>query len=402
MRNPISTLKLNHRQRAFELLVMHQTISRVTIAKELGVSLQTAMKIMQYFTDFGLAAYVGDGDGAQVGRKPQMYRFNPNAAHIIGVLHEGSVITVGIMDLNCRIIMEQDAEIHGDIHDMLVTQPCKLTESMINRLKEKGPHAERLLGLGLCLPGVIDDVRNEISFALNFPTNASYQIGNLLTEASVRLGIPFLIENDVNAAAYGEHTNISAADMAYIAIGSGVGMGLVLDGNLRRGPAFTAGEIGLMPYVGATAPEQMRNVEDLIGLDGLKKRFGFDRRFGIDKMDPAIREGMINAISDVVAYIIAASASMLNISAFVLGGLTAQLLGAELFNAVGAKARCLSPFSITVRQPSCAHPALIGAARKVMDQQLEVLLSLDRAPETAAAGAAEADTDDKEAAADDK
>lgn len=377
MNNPVSAVKKGHRQKAFELLATQRKISRVEIARELHVSLQTAMKIMQYFTDFGLAEWMGEESAGQVGRKPQVYAFNPEAAHIIAVLHEGSIISVGILNLACELLAEETAEVRGGIHDLLVEQPCEIAERLIADLAEKGRTVTRLLGMGLCLPGVVDDVHQEISFAPSFALNTSYQIETLLTEAGARIGAPVYIENDVNAAVYGEFYCIKASDMAFISIGSNVGMGLVLDGKLRRGPSFTAGEIGLMPYGNEASPHLLRNIEEIIGLDALKKRFGFDRRFGLSEMIPEARAVMIDTISDVIANIIVTCSAMINISDFVLGGLTVELLGEEFFDAVQRKAGRLSPFGITVRHQSVTNPALIGGSRKVTDMRLDTLLALD-------------------------
>lgn len=381
MKNPVSAVKKSHRQKAFELLAAQRKISRVEIAREMEVSLQTAMKIMQYFTDFGLAECIGEESAGQVGRKPQVYAFNPEAAHIIAVLHEGSIISVGILNLASELLAEETAEIRGDIHDILVEQPCEIAERLIAGLAATGRPVTNLLGMGLCLPGVVDDVHKEISFAPSFALNTSYHIEDLLAEAGARIGAPIYIENDVNAAVYGEFYSIKVPDMAFVSIGSNVGMGLVLEGKLRRGPSFTAGEIGLMPYGSEMSPHLERNVEEMIGLDALKKRFGFDRRFGVSEMIPEARAIMIETVSNVVAHIIVSCSAMINISDFVLGGLTVDLLGDEFFDKVRGMTGRLSPFGVTVHRQSIPNPALIGGTRKVMDMRLDSLLALDSTEE---------------------
>lgn len=376
MHNPVSAIKTSHRQKAFALLAKRRRISRVEIARELGVSLQTAMKIMQYFTDFGLAECMGEGHAGQVGRKPQMYAFNPDAAHMVAAVHEGSILSVGVLNLACDLLAEETVEIREGIHELLVEQPCEIAEGL---LRDRGgkQKVSRLLGMGLCLPGVIDDKRNEISFAPSFAVNTSYHIGGLLEEVAARIGAPVCVENDVNAAAYGELSGIGVRDAAFISFGSHVGMGLVLDGKLRRGPTFRAGEIGLIPYGEETASRRMHRVEELIGLDALKKRFGFHWQFGMSKMAEEARLSMIDMVSDVAAHVIAACVPILDLSDFILGGITVELLGEEFFQAVRDKVNRWSPFEVRVRKQSLLSPALIGGAKKVMDRQLGALLALD-------------------------
>ncbi|MDR1669805.1 MAG: ROK family protein [Oscillospiraceae bacterium] len=381
MGNPISLLKSRHRQMAFDLLYRKRVISRVEIARELGVSLQTAMKIMGYFTDFGLAYCVGGGD-SQIGRRPQMYEINPGAAYIIAAVNEGSILRVGVLNLCRELLCEETAELRGGVREALVCQPCEMADRLLDGLKREGRRTGKLLGTGVCLPAVVDNERRTISFAPSFTMNAPYQIGSLLDEIAERTGASVLIENDVNAAVYGECSCRDCADLAYINIGSGIGMGLVLDGKLRHGPAFTAGEIGIMPYNGPGAPQETRSTEDLIGLDALKKRFGFDRQFGTQAMDAQARILMINAVADTVGYIIAVCAAMVNISDFIVGGLTMDLLGEELFEALCRKAGKLSPVPVTLHTQSLACPSLAGAAQKVIDANIGALLTMDDETQT--------------------
>jgi predicted NBD/HSP70 family sugar kinase len=361
---------------AFELLRKRREVSRVEIARELDVSLQTAMKIMGYFTDYGLATWIGGG-GTQLGRKPQMYAFNPDAAHIVAVVNEGGILRAGVLDLACELLAEESAELRGGIREMLVDQPCGLAERLLARAQEENRRPGRVLGLGMCLPGVVDDINRSISFAPSLDPKATYEIGELIDEAAARTRLPVVIENDVNAAVLGELQSHDTPDLAFISLGSGVGMGLVLDGKLRHGAQFSAGEIGMMPC-GDSAPDSVgRSVEDMISLDALKKRFGFDRRFGAQAMNPEARARMVGAIADVVAHIVAAASAMMNIEHFVVGGLTVELLGEQLLEEIRRRTKLLSPFPAEVHRQSHNCPALAGSALKVLGAHMGVLLNLD-------------------------
>jgi glucokinase len=73
---------------------------------------------------------------------------------------------------------------------------------------------------------------------------SSFPLGQRLEDC---LGRPAIIENDVRAAAYGLHVRgitTPSADLAYLAVGTGIAAGLVLDGRLYRGARGFAGEIG--------------------------------------------------------------------------------------------------------------------------------------------------------------
>lgn len=105
-----------------------------------------------------------------------------------------------------------------------------------------------LAGVGLCLPGIVDPRTGTVAHAVNLGIDGpEVPVGPLL---SARLGgVPVAVENDLNAAALGAADVLELADMAFLALGTGVAAGLVLDGRLRRGHVGAAGEIGHLPYL---------------------------------------------------------------------------------------------------------------------------------------------------------
>ena len=111
-----------------------------------------------------------------------------------------------------------------------------------------GISAADLMGVGVGVPGLVDPRTGSVSHAVNLGMDLSdVPLGALLTTALG--GVPARVENDVNAAALGAaHLLGLGADLAYLALGTGVAAGVVLDGRLRRGFRGGAGEIGHVPY----------------------------------------------------------------------------------------------------------------------------------------------------------
>lgn len=113
--------------------------------------------------------------------------------------------------------------------------------------------ALRTVGVGI--PGVVNLHTGQIEHAVNVGVHASVAFGPWLAE---RLGgVPVQVDNDLNAAALGAaHLSSSGngtvsrpADLAFLALGTGVAAGVVLDGIVRRGAHGAAGEIGHIPLV---------------------------------------------------------------------------------------------------------------------------------------------------------
>jgi predicted NBD/HSP70 family sugar kinase len=90
------------------------------------------------------------------------------------------------------------------------------------------------------------------------------------------LGAPVAVDNDVNLAALAESTERGVDDLAFIAVGTGVGMGIVTDGRVLRGAHGAAGELGQLP-VGdhiVAPPDDLGPLEAIAGGAGLARRHG--------------------------------------------------------------------------------------------------------------------------------
>jgi glucokinase len=129
----------------------------------------------------------------------------------------------------------------------------------------------RFCGAGCA--GLVDGVNGVVRMSPNLPSWRDVELARLLTEA---LGTETVVENDANAAAFGEHT-VGAArgamNAAVLTLGTGVGGGLILGGRLYRGSHGFAGEVGHAtidldgpPCVcgGAGCLERMVNAEAIV------------------------------------------------------------------------------------------------------------------------------------------
>jgi len=99
--------------------------------------------------------------------------------------------------------------------------------------------------VGVGIPGLVDVERGTVKHAVNLGVNGEWlPLRELLAE---RLGVPVVLENDVNAATLGAAALDDATDLVYLSIGTGLAAGLMLDGRVRRGAHGAAGEIGHVP-----------------------------------------------------------------------------------------------------------------------------------------------------------
>jgi predicted NBD/HSP70 family sugar kinase len=107
--------------------------------------------------------------------------------------------------------------------------------------------AEEIIGCQIGSPGVLDDATGAIRLAPNIPGLDTIDVtGSLKRE----LGCAVHVENDVAAAMYGEYCAGSARGCrhaAFIALGTGIGCGILADGRILRGASGGAGEIAYLP-----------------------------------------------------------------------------------------------------------------------------------------------------------
>jgi len=115
---------------------------------------------------------------------------------------------------------------------------------VIERLSAQHPDLTRI---GVALPGLVDRKTGRVTYSANMPQNVASDVVRALKASA---GIDIHIENDANAAAYGEYklgAGQGARHMFYATLGEGVGGAFILAGELWRGAAGYAGEFGFVP-----------------------------------------------------------------------------------------------------------------------------------------------------------
>ena len=180
---------------------------------------------------------------------------------------------------------------------------------------------EYVAGIGLGLPCSYDKRTHTVSFSPLINLFDSVCILDLEQELQAKFGLPLVVENDVNMDVFGEYRvrKLSKTDLAYISLGTGLGAGVILNGELRYGTNYQCGEIGYMIF----ESDYIANLDNggwlerRINLAALSERFGFDAitHTGCD-MRP-----IIDYISNLVEIGIANFASIIDCGTVCLGGI---------------------------------------------------------------------------------
>ena len=210
-------------------------VSRTDLARRTGLSLPTVSEIV---ADLIARSVVEERETAVSGggRKPVLLALKADAGFVIGIkVTETQVIAVRT-DLNAGIVDRAVAAVPADD----VRTVVRVIAQVVRKLRPKdGP----LYGVGVGLAGVIDRASGVVRHA----TYADWRDVDLAGLLEKRLGLPVVVDNDVNTLVANEQwfgAGRGVADLAVVSIGRGIGLGMVLDGRLYRGAAGGAGEFG--------------------------------------------------------------------------------------------------------------------------------------------------------------
>ncbi len=152
----------------------------------------------------------------------------------------GTKIAGGVVDEDGKILESLRVESPAADAEAMEDAIADLVSQLASR------HAIEAVGVGAA--GYIDKSRAEVLFA----PNLAWRNVDLRTDLEKRVGLPVVIENDANAAAWGEFrfgAGHDVDDILMVTVGTGVGGGLVLDGALYRGAFGVGAEIGHMRVV---------------------------------------------------------------------------------------------------------------------------------------------------------
>jgi len=243
-------------QRAvMEAIVQGGPISRASIAKQTNLSKQTISEIVRQLELDGWVQETGRTSG-HIGRTAVTYELIPDAAYIAAVDLGGTKVRVAIADLACHVFAEEVAPTDRRGGQFVVDQIAALCWQAAAR--QNIPRGKiRMAVVGA--PGAPEQSTGRILLAPNIPGIQDMNVAAALEKA---LGFDVTLENDVNLCVIGENwlgQGQGIDNLAYIAVGTGIGGGLMVNGQLVRGVGNAAGELGFLPF-GADPfdPESLR------------------------------------------------------------------------------------------------------------------------------------------------
>jgi glucokinase len=171
---------------------------------------------------------------------------------IVGVDLGGTTTKLAFLNLDGEIITKWEIPTDNSNEGLNIT--TNIANAIDEKVTELGLTKENLLGIGMGAPGPVNYETGVILNVVNLGWQDNYPLKDRLESAT---SLPVMLENDANCAALGEMWNGAgkgAKDLVCVTLGTGVGGGVIANGNIVQGINGAAGEIGhitAIPYGGA-------------------------------------------------------------------------------------------------------------------------------------------------------
>ncbi len=232
-------VKRLNKNRIFRLIYNSDKISRQEIADQLGLSLPTVNQNLKMLMEDGLIEYVGNFTSTG-GRRAQAITINNNARKAISVNIKADYINVDVVGLKGQIIYSMAVKAHFSKGSAYIE---KLTDAVRHAVDYVGADADGILGVGITVPGIIDDEKQILISAPPLKVK-NYDLTKLISV----IGYPSIVMNDARAEAYADHwfNGKSKDEKVYIMLGEGVGGAYINASAIRSGVHNRGGEFGHM------------------------------------------------------------------------------------------------------------------------------------------------------------
>ena len=228
------------------LIREHDTISSSELVKITGMRPSTIFNITKELISKSLIAFLGKGESTEKGgKKPYLWTLNKDAAYVIGLDIEVGEMTVVVLNIGGEYIAKKVIPVEiAKTLDELAQNIFNVVEGVIN---QTSIDREKILGLGVAFAGVVDCINGIVVMSsvlpeMNFP---------LIEKLKERFSFPIEIENNANAVAVGSKwIGQAKGKKNYMTVliemdkgVAGLGIGIVIEGELYHGASFCSGEL---------------------------------------------------------------------------------------------------------------------------------------------------------------
>jgi predicted NBD/HSP70 family sugar kinase len=224
------------------LVRKHQPISRADLTRYSGLQRSTVSVITEKLIS---ERWLREGMSGELprGRKPKYLHLNENRGGIFGINVRPFTTNLALANLSGQLLIQESLP--------TPTNPDEFVEHVSLRIRGLMKQRPQMAyeGIGVSLPGRVDVSSQRFVFA----PNLGWRDEDLKLRLEQAIGLPVDLENEANACAlseywFGRHAE-GVHNLLAVAVSEGIGVGVILNGQLVRGPSGLAGEFGHVALV---------------------------------------------------------------------------------------------------------------------------------------------------------
>ncbi|GMA89159.1 NagC family transcriptional regulator [Angustibacter aerolatus] len=361
----------HNRSLVLQSLLQQGPASRADLARETGLTRVTVSDLVADLMGEELVEEPGVRPGSRVGKPATLVGLRADGALIVSLdLSDEQRLAGALLDLTGQVVLRRTSTLRGRTGESAVGAVVAMARTLVEQATRP------VLGVGIGTPGVVDG-----DGVVVLAPNLGWEREPLAQRVGEALDLPVHVANDANAAALAEHTfgGASGSGLILIAVGKGVGSGLLLDGALLRGHHHAAGELGhvVVDERGDGCACGRRGcLETVLAAPAL--------RAAIDGLDDAGRRAALAKVGRRLGSALAPVVSVLDLREIRLSG-PADLLDGALLEGTASVLRrrtmAVVGEDLDLRMASLgADVVLAGAAVLVLSGQARRLLTSHRVP----------------------
>ena len=375
-------IKDQNRKIVFDIFCQEPNLAKVEVSERTTMSTVTVNKIVDYFEEVGIVSVNGEareGSGG-LGRKRVIYSFNPNSYLTIGIQLIGNKVVASLVNLYSEVI--DTFYIDGEVK-FYDEHLVKILQTIVDHFQEQIKNKDsKIIGIGIGVDGAISTHKKTIRMrTVDNQKEEDYFYETIIDKLSEKLQLPIVLENDVNASTIAEFSYLDRGgegpnDLLLIALGEGIGAGLILNKKLHKGYYNGVGEVEYMCFDSdyVYSPSTVGWLESKINLDYLNKEFHFnpDEKNSILKEE---KDKCVNYISKYLAITIINTVSLLDIGHIILTGKTVKAMPEEIIESTKQYIHQFTGWSLDIQCGVKEHATAVGAAILALQSEMTKVIA---------------------------
>jgi len=362
-----SLMRALNEQMLLEQIRRFDRVSRSELAAVSGLSKPTVAVALANLEKGGLVRVAGRISGRR-GRAPTLYQLRPEAGFVLGLDVGREYVRGAIADLSGAVRGRDQRRVQPASSARRVSELVALADELVATVGiKRSAVTQTVIGS----PGVYDRSRDALFMARGLP---GWQRPQVLAELRHAFGEDMVVENDINLAALAERdvgTARGVQNFGFVSVGTGVGLGLIIDGKLHRGSHGGAGEIAFMT-LGSDAAVDSQDARRRGWLDSAASAAGVVRAarranmsgvvtarriFAAAEQGDALCSRIVADEANLVARAIASITAVVDLDLVVLGGGIGQ--AGFFVDLVDHELRSLVRLPIEIRASSLGEDAVV-------------------------------------------